>query len=206
MSLNVIASWLRSIQLLMQFMFQQTNGWTCHLISRTQLQFGKYEHERERERERHWHIELRTNLPDKKATSSKSGSAISILSRRQIFDPAWPPPTTDTLTGPLRWLPANIWSFWSGRVIFFPFTLNHTILAFQYRKKTKSNDLYYVTPTKRPNDWFRVLVIMFFFFSLYFLCTSPFHSLFVDYFVHRTKYSRRYQTCTWDLLWSNISI
>lgn len=46
--------------------------------------------------------------PDKKATSSKSGSVISIRSRRQIFDPPWPPPTIDTLTGPLRWLPANI--------------------------------------------------------------------------------------------------
>lgn len=64
--------------------------------------------------------DTRTNAPERKATSSKSGSAISIRSRRHTLLPLWPPPTIDTLNGPLRWLPANIRPFVREEK-FFPF-------------------------------------------------------------------------------------
>lgn len=60
------------------------------------------------------------HTPERKATSSKSGSVISMRSRRQTLLPLRPPPpTTDTLTGPVRWLPANIRSVF-GKIISSP--------------------------------------------------------------------------------------
>lgn len=96
---------------------------------------------------------LHIHTPDKKATSSKSGSVISIRSRRQIFDPPWPPPTTDTLTGPLRWLPANIWAFcWED--VFSSLQVQIT----QYRLLINDKKITRMKQFSPPFKWFSFFV------------------------------------------------
>lgn len=101
--------------------------------------------------------DTRTNAPERKATSSKSGSAISIRSRRHTLLPLWPPPTIDTLNGPVRWLPANI----------RPFVREEKFFPFPFVGKIYPGNSRLISPT----DWFQSFFPFFFTFPWLSLCS-----------------------------------